>query len=455
MSGLADAQARMRDAGVPQRAIDVFSDFYAQLEAGATGLIAESDVEPIEGLDRLGELAVDLERCHEAAAVTCLIKLNGGLGTSMGMDRAKSLLPVRGERSFLDVIGEQVTWFRAAHGVRLPVLFMNSFRTHDDTAAALAGRELEVDGLPLGFLQNCEPKLRAEDLTPIDWPDDPSLEWCPPGHGDLYTALETSGILDALLAAGYRYASVSNADNLGATPDLALMGWFAATGAPFAAEVARRGPADVKGGHLVRRKADGRMVLRESAQVADGDREAAGDIARHRFFNTNSLWFDLVQLKETLTARAGVLGLPLIRNVKRVDPSRPDSPQVIQIESAMGAAIEVFAGATAIEVDRSRFLPVKTTDDLLLLRSDVYADAPDGRVVAKATPPWVDLDRRYFTTVADFDARIPSPPSLVDASSLTVRGDWRFGQNVVVAGEVRLAADEGAAREVPDGARLG
>lgn len=454
MSGLADAQARMRDAGVPQRAIDVFTDFYGQVAAGATGLIRESDVEPLDGLDRLVDLDADPGAGHDAAAATCLIKLNGGLGTSMGLPTAKSLLRVRGERSFIDVIGDQVTWFRQEHGVRLPLIFMDSFRTRDDTLAALEGKNLEVDGLPLDFLQNREPKLRLDDLTPVNWPADPELEWCPPGHGDIYTALETSGILDALLAAGYRYASVANADNLGAAPDLTMMGWFAGTGAPFAAEVARRGPADVKGGHLVRRRADGRIVLRESAQVHAEDREAAGDIATHRFFNTNSLWFDLVQLKDALTQRAGVLGLPLIRNVKTVDPTRADSPQVIQIESAMGAAIEVFEGATAIEVDRSRFLPVKTTNDLLLVRSDVYADAPDGRVVAQVAPPLVDLDRSYYTTIADFDLRLPDPPSLLGANSLTVRGDWRFGRDVVIAGDV-LLADGGATRDVPDAAQLG
>ena len=71
---------------------------------------------------------------------------------------------------------------------------MNSFRTQDDTLAALAPyADLEVDGLGLDFLQNSEPKLRADDLTPVEWPADPTLEWCPPGHGDLYTALMALG----------------------------------------------------------------------------------------------------------------------------------------------------------------------------------------------------------------------------------------------------------------------
>ncbi len=452
VSGLARAKQKMTDAGVPQRAIDVFASFYAQLEAGATGMIAEADVEPLADLERAADLATD-----DAAAVaaTAVIKLNGGLGTSMGMDRAKSLLPVRGDRTFLDVIVGQVQAVRRVHDVRLPLLFMNSFRTVDDTRAALTRHDsLAVDDVPLDFLQNREPKLLADDLTPVEWPDDPSLEWCPPGHGDLYTALETSGVLDALLEAGFRYATVSNSDNLGAAPDPAMMAWFAASGAPYAAEVCRRTPADVKGGHLVVRRSDGRLVLRETAQTPAEDADVAADLTRHRYFHTNNLWFDLEQLARTLADRAGVLGLPLIRNVKTVDPTDPSSPRVVQIESAMGAAVEVFDGATAIEVDRSRFLPVKTTSDLMLLRSDVYEVDGDSRVSARVEPPRVSLDRRFYGTIADFDARVAEPPSLVGATSLVVEGDWTFGGGVVITGDVRLD-DEGTARHIPAGTRLG
>jgi UTP--glucose-1-phosphate uridylyltransferase len=452
MSGLEMARRKMADAGVPSRAIDVFSAFYRELEQGSRGMIREDDVEPLTDVAHAADLRVDDAAAREAAAVTAVIKLNGGLGTSMGMDRAKTLLPVRADLTFLDVIVGQVKHVREELGVRLPLLFMNSFRTRDDTLAALPD-DLNGD-LPQDFLQNREPKLRADDLTPVEWPADPSLEWCPPGHGDLYTALETSGVLATLLEAGFRYATVSNADNLGAAPDPAMMGWFAASGAPYAAEVCRRTPADVKGGHLVVRRSDGRLVLRETAQTADEDAEAAADMTRHRYFHTNNLWFDLEQLAQTLADREGVLGLPLIRNEKTVDPTDPSSPKVVQIESAMGAGVEVFDGATAIEVDRSRFLPVKTTNDLLLLRSDVYGVGPDFRVRAQVDPPLVDLDRRFYTTIGDFDARIPDPPSLVDATSLTVRGDWRFGRGVVVAGDVRLD-DDGTARAIAANSRLG
>jgi UTP--glucose-1-phosphate uridylyltransferase len=457
VSGLDDAKSKMQAAGVPQHAIDVFADFYRQLVDGATGLIPESSVGPLVDVDRAGEHVArltDTPAAREAAARTVVIKLNGGLGTSMGMEQAKSLVAVRDGKSFLDIIAAQVKHVRDALGVRLPVLFMNSFATDADTVAALQPHGLEVDGLPLTFLQNQEPKLRADDLTPIEWPSNPDLEWCPPGHGDLYTALETSGALRALLDAGFRYAAVSNSDNLGAVPDPAMMAWFAETGAPCAIEVCRRTLADVKGGHLVVRRSDGRLVLRETAQTPAEDAGHAADLERHRFFNTNNIWFDLEQVAKVLDDRAGVLGLPLIRNVKTVDPTDPGSPQVIQIESAMGAAVEVFDGAVAIEVDRSRFRPVKTTDDLLVLRSDVYRLTASGVLESTGDAPLVSLDPRFYRTIADFEARFPHTPSLVAATSLAVEGDWTFGADVVVSGDARLA-DEGAGQHVPEGARLG
>ena len=454
--GLEHAIGKMRDANVPQRAIDVFAHYYRELVDGATGMIPEDSVAGLTNVPRADEAVaeyVGTKAARTAAAQTVVIRLNGGLGTTMGLDRAKSLVPVRDGLSFLDVIAMQVKHVRATLDVPLPLVFMNSFATHDDTMAAIAKHDLGVDDLPLAFLQNQEPKLLLDELEPVSWSADPRLEWCPPGHGDLYTALETSGVLRALLDAGFRYATVANSDNLGAVPDPAIMAWFAETGAPFAMEVARRTPADVKGGQLVVRRSDGRLVLRETAQTPPEDAAFAADIDRHRFFNTNNLWFDLEQVAAALAERDGVLGLPLIRNVKTVDPTDPSSPAVVQIESAMGAAVEVFEGAVALEVGRSRFRPVKTTDDLLVLRSDVYELGSDGVVRSDADPPLVRLDPRHFKTIAEFEARFPEALSLREANSLSVEGDWSFGSGVVVAGDVRLE-DEGEARRIPDGTRL-
>jgi UTP--glucose-1-phosphate uridylyltransferase len=261
-------------------------------------------------------------------------------------------------------------------------------------------------------------------------------------------------VLQKLLDSGYRFAMVSNSDNLGAYPDPAMMAWFAASGAPYAAEICRRTPQHVKGGHLVVRRSDGRLILREIAQTPEADRELAMDLERHRYFHTNNLWFDLERVATVLQERSGVLGLPLIVNPKTVDPNDPESTKVIQIESAMGAAIEVFEGAVAIEVDLARFQPVKTTNDLLLMRSDVFELAENSTLRAQTKPPLVTLDPTFFGTVAGLDARIADPPSLKGARSLTVEGDWTFGADVVVEGDARLA-DEGAPARVPDGSRLG
>lgn len=456
MSGLDQARQKMADAGVAPEAIEVFSHYYEQLESGATGLIPEDTISPLTDADRLSDVEIDDRDQRAALARTVIIKLNGGLGTSMGMERAKSLLPVRDGKTFLDLIVTQVLAARKAYDVDLPLLFMNSFRTRDDTLAALEPyRDLPAGDLPLDFLQNREPKLLSSDLTPVEWPADPSLEWCPPGHGDLYTALLASGVLKALLDAGYRYASVSNSDNLGAAPNAAIAGWFAASGAPYAAELCRRTKADLKGGHLAVRKSDGRLILRDTAQTPDDEMDYFTDQDRHPYFHTNNLWFDLEVLYQTLVERKGVLGLPLIKNVKTVDPTDSSSPEVIQIESAMGAAIEVFEGATAIVVGRERFLPVKTTNDLLLLRSDSYTVGEDG-IVAKAADavPFIDLDSRYFKKINDFDAHFPAgPPSLLKAESLTVKGDWTFGAEVRVEGAIQLD-DDGRAHTIPDGTVL-
>jgi UTP--glucose-1-phosphate uridylyltransferase len=463
-TGLEQARTKMTEAGVAPAAIETFTRFYHLLESGETGLIREDDIDALVDIPNRAELTISDDAASAALARTAMLKLNGGLGTSMGMDQAKSLLPVRVSTSsttgetemltFLDIIVGQVRAARQATGARLPLLFMNSFRTRDDSLAALERYpDIAVDGLPIDFLQNREPKLLADDLTPVTWDRDPDLEWCPPGHGDLYPALHASGVVVALLEAGFRYMCVSNSDNLGATPDATIAGWFAASGAPYAAELCRKTPADVKGGQLVIRKADGRIVQRETAQTHPDDTAASLDATRHPFFHTNNLWFDLEALAAELERTSGVLELPLIRNDKTVDPADPSSPKVVQIESAMGAAVAVFEGATAIEVERSRFLPVKTTNDLLVLRSDVYALTPDYLLEAQAPAPLVDLDKDYYKLIDGFTQRFAAgAPSLRDADSLTVRGDWTFGSGVRVEGKAQLAGEGGT---VPDGATVG
>ena len=452
---LGQATDLMQGRGVDARAIGAFTRFFHLLEGEATGYIHEDSIKPLGAVRSLGELEADDAQLQAALASSAVLKLNGGLGTSMGIHGPKTALPVRDGLSFLDIIAKQVLAIRAAHDVELPIVFMDSFRTQDETLAILAKHPgLEVEGLPLSFLQSAEPKLRSDDLRPVSWPDDPDLEWCPPGHGDVYMALQSSGLLDAMRNRGIRHLFLSNGDNLGATFDPRIPAWMAAEGIPYVAEVCERTRNDRKGGHLARRRSDGRIVLRDSAQVAPGEEEYFQDTERHEFFHVNNLWVDLDVLAEELARRAGVLELPIIVNRKTVDPTRKDSTPVIQVESAMGTAVEVFEGSQALFVPRDRFRPVKTTNELLLVRSDLYELDDASQVVSLIDhdEPFIDLSSDY-TFVDDFDSRFPhGVPSIREARSLVVDGDVTFGRDVTCVGDVTVRAD--SPRTIPDGARL-
>src|SRR5919109_1156779 len=318
--GLKASVEKMRREGVPDAAMATFSHYYEQLEAGESGMIPEDSIEPVRDLPDSEQLP-DRDAPLDRAVV---IKLNGGLGTSMGMDRAKSLLEVKDGLAFLDVIARQVLALRGSGGARVPLVLMNSFYTREDSLALLERYEDLASDVPFDFVQHKEPKLRV-DLDALD------------------------------------------------------------------------------------------RLLRE---------------------------------------RDGVVGLPMIVNEKTVDPSDSSSPPVYQLETAMGAAIGVFEGARAIRVPRSRFVPVKKTSDLLVLRSDAYALGDGARIElarGRSSPPLVELDDEHFKLLGDFEARFPAgPPSLAEADRLEVVGDVRFGRGVTVRGRVRV---EGP-REIEDGAEL-
>jgi UTP--glucose-1-phosphate uridylyltransferase len=445
------ATDKMRAEGLPEIAIDTFAHYEERLRRGEQGLLPEAELEPLSDLPSSDDLP---EADGSALGQVVVLKLNGGLGTSMGMTKAKSLLEVKDGYTFLDVIVGQVLHLREEHGAQIPLLLMNSFATRDDTLDALERYpELRIEGLPLDFVQGKVPKLLADGFEPVSWPVDPAQEWAPPGHGDVFASLATSGMLGTLLERGYEYLFLSNSDNLGAALEPRILDWFAREGLPFVSEVVDRTEDDRKGGHLARRRDGGGLVLRETAQVPDADREAFEDVKCHRFFNANNIWVNLRALRAALEERGGVLGLPMIVNRKTVDPTDPSSPEVLQLETAMGAAIGVFEGAAAVHVPRARFAPVKTASNLLVVRSDAYELADDWTVrlaPQRSAAPSVELSDE-FKLLRDFEERFPAgPPSLVEAERLEVEGDVRFGANVVVRGRVRVVGPA----SIPDGALL-
>lgn len=446
----------MLGAGLPATAAATFRYHLERVLEGERGILPRGRIEPVDAVPDADDFG-HWTGAGEAALGRCVVlKLNGGLGTSMGLERAKSLLTVRNGHSFLDLIARQVLALRRTTGAAVPLVLMNSFRTEEDSLAELAAHpDLTLPGLPLSFRQHKVPKVLADSLEPASHPSDPELEWCPPGHGDIYTALRTSGLLRQLLDHGAEWAFVSNADNLGAVLDPALLGYMASQRLPFMMEVADRTAADRKGGHLAR-LSDGRLALREAAQCPADERDEFQNINLYRFFNTNNIWLHLPTLDTVLSRHDGVLPLATIVNRKHLDPRDPDSPPVFQLETAMGSAISLFDGAAAVRVPRSRFSPVKTTDDLLGVRSDAYELTEDGRValaVGRSAPPTVALDARYYRLIDEFEARFPAgPPSLAACDELAVAGDVTFGRDVVARGRVQVRAAEPAT--VADGTVL-
>lgn len=454
---------KMTAAELPASLIRSFQFYYNQLRAGNTGYIPGDQALPVHNLPQ----AANLARYHRSGVAAldrlAVIKLNGGLGTSMGLNGPKSLLPVKNGLNFLDIIARQVLKLRKTSQAAIPLLLMNSFSTRDDSLAALSAYPSLESGLPLDFLQHKVPKICQDTLAPVEWPADPDKEWCPPGHGDIYLALLTSGVLDALLAGGIEYAFVSNADNLGAIVDTSILGYMASEKLPFVMEVTERTLADRKGGHLAQ-SPDGRLLLREIAQCPPGEEADFQDIVRYGYFNTNNLWVHLPTLATLLQEHCGVLPLPLIRNRKTADPTQPDSPPVYQLETAMGLAISLFANSRALCVPRNRFRPVKKCNDLLALWSDAYVLTDACRVrldprrhngQAPSGDPLVQLDDRFYGLIDDMTARFPhGAPSLLQCSSLTVCGDVYFGRGVAAEGAVTVRNLSDAPRWIADGLLL-
>jgi UTP--glucose-1-phosphate uridylyltransferase len=444
-AGIRAAVEKMRAAGAHPEAIRAFESAYRRLESGDSAMLPSADLEPAGDVPALEDLP-DADPAQALAQVV-QIKLNGGLATTMGLQQPKSLMEARDGRSFLDIIIGQTLALRRRYDVELPLVLMDSESTREPTLHELERHpDLRRDGIEPDFLQSVVPKLEADTLEPVSWPTAPALEWNPPGHGDVYGALRRSGMLDALLKRGFRYAMIGNADNLGSRVDARIAAHVAQREIPFLMEVVQGTEADRKGGHVARRKADSRLVLRETAQTPEEDEESFRDYRRWRWYNTNTLWVDLQVLADRLAKSDGVLELPLIVNRKTVDPRDADSTPVIQLESAMGAAIGSFPGAELLHVPRTRFAPVKTTDDLLVLRSDVYEVNDDLEVEPVAGRaddlPFVELDKRYYRLIDAFEQRFPAgAPSLREAERLVVHGDVTFGADVRVRGAVELDAD--------------
>jgi UDP-N-acetylglucosamine pyrophosphorylase len=449
---------KMKSENINDNAISFFDYSYNEFLEGRSSIINENMIEDVKDIisfekDIKNNLKID-EKILEQVIV---LKLNGGLGTSMGLDKAKSLLRVKDDLNFLDLISLQIKDLKDKFKSNINFLLMNSFNTDKDTIEYISNKYSFLGNKEkISFIQNKIPKINEKTLKPVEWLQNPNLEWCPPGHGDIYTSLYSSGNLEKLLSKGIKYMFVSNSDNLGATLDIEILSYFANKNIPFMMECCQRTESDKKGGHLAIRKDDNQLILREIAQCSKEDIHNFENINKHQYFNTNNLWIRLDILKDYMDNNKNIIKLPVIMNKKKVDPLDPKSTDVIQLETAMGSAIECLKNSSAILVSRERFSPVKKCSDLFLLRSDAYIIDSYNRIVlnpkCNGKQPIIELDNRYYKFLQDLEKYISEGiPSLVDCSSLKITGKISFSSDCIIKGNVEIVNIFNEERKLPPG----
>ncbi|KHJ41003.1 hypothetical protein D918_08890 [Trichuris suis] len=379
-----------------------------------------------------------------------VVKLNGGLGTSMGCKGPKSLIAVRHDLTFLDLTIQQLEYLNNRHKVDIPLILMNSFNTEEDTKRALR-KYRNVKVTVHTFNQSCYPRINRETMLPVSHNVDrlDGDAWYPPGHGDFYESFYSSGLLDTFLNAGKEYCFVSNIDNLGATMDPKIMHAMIQNGNEFVMELTDKTRADVKGGTLI--SYDGVIRLLELPQVPKEHRDEFYSVTKFKYFNTNNLWMKLSTIKQLVVDNK--MDMEIIVNPKTLD----NGIEVLQLETAAGSAIKNFHGAIGIIVPRSRFLPVKKTQDLLLVMSNLYElengtlKLSDNRLFSPI--PLVKLGS-CFDRVSSFLKRFSGIPDMLECDHLTVSGDVWFGKNIKLRGTVIIIANHGDRIDIPPGALL-
>ncbi|TFK54086.1 UTP-glucose-1-phosphate uridylyltransferase [Heliocybe sulcata] len=398
----------------------------------------------------------NLPQIHDAKVLNklAILKLNGGSGISMGMSGPINALEVKDGQTFLDLTIQQVSHLNTTHGSDVPLLLMTSFNTHDDTIRVVkkyTSNPLRI----VTFNQSRYPKILKDTGLPLPQSADDDGEnrakWYSPGHGDAYCALAQSGVLDQLVSEGREYLFVSNSDNLGATVDLSILQYMVDRQADFIMEVTDKTKADMKGGTLVDH--DNTLRLLEAAQIPLEHAEDFKSVSMVKTLNTNNLWINLEALKRIMDK--GGMDLDIIVNHEVND----DGQSITQLETAAGAAIAYFDDSLAIAVPRTRFLPVKTCSDLLLIRSDLHSLSPQtGHLVRNKARmfealPVITLGQG-FKNVHDFQRRFKTTPSILELDHLSVSGDVYFGRNVTLKGTVIVVANDGQRIDIPDGCIL-
>lgn len=445
---------KMSSEGMSSTFIQDFLKKTDQVRNGETGMVRweeVGDLDPASDEITLEQIEAENSPGPEILKNLVVIKLNGGLGTSMGLSGPKSLIPLKEGMSFLEIFAKQSEVIQKKYNVSVPLILMDSFNTQKESQAELK-RIGFVQKFPTSFLQHKVPRLLKEDLTPITCKN-PDEEWCPPGHGDIWISLLETGLLDTLIESGYKIAFVSNGDNLGATVHPGILSYMLKEKLEFCMEMTPKTLADKKGGAIYRKIVNGKpenYQLLETAQVPQDHMHEFEGLGKFRTFSTNNLWIDLVALRERILQ--GNFELSLIVNPKTID-----GKEVLQLETAMGSAIRNFNKVKGIIIPRDRFAPVKKCEDYLVRRSDAYRllenfsiTMSEERKKSGLGEVLITLDEKYYKKIQDFNRLFPEIPSLVQCTSLTVQGEVLFDQKVTIVGNVVVQNTGSTLKKISD-----
>ncbi len=361
---LNEIKNRLDKDRTPVLFVEAFLDLYHQYISGQTGLVENKDIyapDP-EKIFSYAKIANYHDIGYNQIKHLAIVRLNGGLATSMGLKQPKALLNIQSGTNFLDNMIQTVSKLRQQHQCHIPMVLMNSFATQAETIDYIAFfANLLLKDLPNVFVQCRMPRINAETKAPFSCPDDPDQEWYPPGHGDMYHAIMISGIAEYLLTLGVEYLFIANIDNLGATVDPAILGFMHDNNLPFLMEVTARTEQDKKGGHLAL-NSKGEFILRERAQCSADELNDFENISKYSFFNTNNLWIRLKTIVQYYHNKS-FIKLPLIVNPKTIKTAH-SCTDIVQLETAIGSGITELKGIPLI-VPRSRFKPIKYWEDLI------------------------------------------------------------------------------------------
>lgn len=435
---------KMEQEGADSKQMNRFYELYSRYLKNRGETIVWEDIR--SPMDRIIQYSDIIQQDGDARSLLkklAVLKLNGGLGTTMGCIGPKSAIPVKGGKNFIDLVAKQLKFLRRKYNVDVPLVLMNSFNTESMTETLISRH----DNI-LTFNQSKYPRISSDTLLPPRNLDSKEIFY-PPGHGDILNSLDDSGMLDKLLEDGKEYLFISNIDNLAATVDLKLLEYFDSQNFEFMMEVTSKTRADIKGGTLI--EYGGALRLLEIAQVPPSKKSEFTSVRKFKIFNTNSVWINLKSLKNKLKTEK--FNLDIIENKKTIN-----NETVYQLETAIGSAIRFFDRSCGVVVPRSRFLPVKTCSDLFLVESNLFVER-NGQLILNPNRvpmnvPTIKLIGNNFKKIEKYEESFKGIPDLLELDSLTVSGNVVFGKNVVLRGTVIILADKNSVINIPDGSVL-